>query len=172
MLTSLSKAKYHINGVRGLPEHYPVPPQNEHTLFYIQRNLNHNTVVYEMNTLRDGLISDETPMKVYWIKYTQGGKHLGLNVIQNKLAYGYESEKIAKGLYSFRMVSYKKIKFYIAEDKEGKYRVITSINGEQSYLSNIYVYAEELGLFPDVKYFEMYGENIKSGLPNYEKINL
>lgn len=173
MLTNLSKAKFELQGEKGLPENFPVPVFNENTLFYIQRNLNTNTVVYEVNKLHDGSINSSLPMHPYWIKYSLGGEEVELNFIQNKLAFGYESEEISKELYEFRMVSYKKIRFFLNFDqKDQKYRVITNINGKKAFLNNIYVYAEELGLFPDMKYFELYGTDCVSALPTYEKIIL
>lgn len=157
----------------GLPENYPVPNFDDKTLFYIQRNRNMNTVVYELNYSAVGEISEDFPMHPYWIKYTQGGSIMELNKFQNELAYGYKSRKINHSLYEFEMVSYDKLKFYIvkAEDSHDHY-VVTTIKGVKSRLSNIFVFAEEYGIFPQVKYFELFGEELNTGFSVYEKIVL
>lgn len=151
----------------GRPSHYPVPDR-EGLLFYIQRNQNINTVVYELNQSAEGLINLNSPMHVYWIKYNENMKEVELNFIQNKLAYGYTFEVINAFLVEFKFVSYEK-RFFIERMNE-KFRVITKINGQNSILSNIYVYAEEFAVFPDVKFVEFYGTDLDTGKDVFEKI--
>lgn len=170
MLTSLDKSQFKIFGERGLPENYPSPSQIDGLLFYIQRNLNMNTVVYVLNLNMDGLINETMPLKVYWLKYTSGGIIQELNYIQNKLAFGYKAEKIDNHTFEISMVSYDKLRFFLARNKFGGYSINTKINGNDAYLNNIYVYADELGLFPDVKYIELYGVESNNLFPCYQKI--
>lgn len=173
MLINLSKAEFLLEENKGLPEYYPTPPVNDEMLFYIQRNLNLNTVVYEINRLPEGRINEDFPLKIYWIKYALNGEKMGLNKFQNSMAYGYHSNKINNDLYQFELVSYNKLKFYLMrEDQNQDFKVVTQINGRNSVLSNIYVFADELCLFPDVKYFELYGTDLESNLSNYQKINI
>jgi hypothetical protein len=171
MLTSLDKSQFVIDGERGLPENYPIPSAIDGLLFYIQRNLNKNTVVYVLNKNMDGSLNESFPMKVFWIKYTSGGKVQELNYIQNKLAYGYRSIKISDNLFEFSMVSYDKLRFFLCLDPiMQEYRVVTKMYDKNVYLSNIYVYAEEFGLFPDVKYIELYGVETDPTFPCYQRI--
>lgn len=151
----------------GRPDHYPVP-QVDRLLFYIQRNHNSNTVVYRLNQNACGQINYDTPMDVFWIKFHVDGQEESLNYIQNKLAYGYESSVINPTCVEFNFVSYKK-QFFI-RIQEDKSDVITRINGEMSVLSNIYVHAEEIGVFPDVKFVEFYGNNLETNENTYERI--
>ena len=170
LFESINSGKIHINGERGLPEHYPSPPESDDLLFYIQRNQNTNTVVYELNRLHDGRINSEYPINVFWLRFSENSKIQELNYIQNKLAYGYESTQINNDAFEFELVSYRKLKFFIGKDKSGKFRAYTKINGIMSIVSNIYVYVEDFGLFPDVKYIELYGEDIDNDSFVYEKI--
>ncbi len=166
------KAKhFHIPGEKGLPESFPIP-KVDGLLFYIQRNLNKNTVVYTLNSSNNGRLNADYPMSVYWIRYNNGGGIKQLNKIQNQLAYGYKSKVINYTTFEFKLVSYKKLTFYLAQDKDDNHRVVTNINGIQSFLTNIYVYADELGLFPEVRYFELYGNEVGSNFPNYQRIQL
>lgn len=160
-----------LPGEGGLPKHYPIPPESDDLLFYIQRNQNENTVIYEVKRGPSGLIDLDLPMIAYWIQYSWGGKKKKLNYIQNKLAYGYKSSDIASNLVRFQFVSYQDLVFYISKEEDSnKYMVSCQINGQLAKLKNIYVFAHELGVFPDVKYIELYGEQLSSNLPIYEKI--
>lgn len=150
----------------GLPSDYPVPEKDD-LLFYIQRNQNYNTVVYEINRTGCGEINVNDPMRVYWIMYNDHKEECELNYIQTKLAYGYKSNVINNELIEFAFVSYDK-KFFIEKANED-YRVMTKINEVYSILENVYVYAEEFGVFPDVKFIELFGTDVESGLPVYER---
>ena len=170
LFEAINSGKITIHGQMGLPENYPVPPDSDNLLFYIQRNQNLNTVVYELNRLHDGRINPTYPMHVFWVRYSDNGEIQELNYIQNKLAYGYESRMINYNAFEFELVSYRNLKFFIGEDLGGKFNAYTKINGQMSQISNIYVYVEDLGLFPDVKYIELYGECLDNSSFVYEKI--
>lgn len=169
MISNLDKSQFSINGEIGLPENYPVPSDIDNLLFYIQRNLNKNTVVYALNKKSDGLIDEHYPMRVFWIKYTDGGNQEELNYIQTK-AFGYSSEKITNSTFEFKMDSYHKLRFFIAHTPENQHHIVTRINGQDAKLNNIYVYANEFGLFPKVEYIELYGLELNSNFPVYQKI--
>jgi hypothetical protein len=96
-------------------------------------------------------------MHAYWIKYTEGGIKQELNAIQNQLAFGYNSTWISHELIEFSFVSYEVLKLYIAMSEDGQYRVITNFGDQKVILNNIYVYAHEFGVFPDVRFVEFYG---------------
>ena len=171
MKSELLKKIEHQPGERGLPNHYPIPPYSKELLFYMQRNLNENTIVYEINRDNTGLINLELPMVAHWIQYTWGGKIKSLNYIQNKLAFGYTSKTISNDLVQFNFVSYKDRNLYILKSETSfDYSVSCTINGRNCQLVNIYVYAHELGVFPDVKFIELYGEDIETENAIYEKI--
>lgn len=170
MLSDIIKNSYNHPGASGLPEHYPVPPADDKLMFYIQKNQNFNTVAYELNLHQNGDLNKDYPLHPYWIKYTDGGEIKELNFYQNKLAYGYKSKKINADTFEFQFVSYKDITFYLAKTKQDVFKVHCTINNEMSVLNNIYVYAEEFGVFPSVKFIEFYGQKINSDMYTYQKI--
>ncbi len=172
MIPNLLKNQYRDPGSSGLPEDYPVPPQNDSLLFYIQRNHNLNTVVYELNYLASGDINQDYPMHSFWIRYNSGGDIAELNYYQNKLAYGYQSRMLAPDSFEFTFVSYKDLKLYIGAGQDGKFGAHCKINQQMSKLTNIYVYAEEFGVFPNVKFIELYGLTLDTGESAYERINI
>ncbi len=163
-----------LNGHLGRPFDYPVLEQSDLLLFYIQRNHNTNTVVYETNLLPGGLINLEDPIHIYWIKFEKSGAHViqELNYIQKKLAYGYESKVINNDLIEFSFVSYDKMKLYLRKEENGNFNVATSIDGEMSIIDYIYIYAEDLGVFPQVKYAEFFGKQINTFKSIYKRLYL
>lgn len=158
------------NEQRGRPRDYPVP-QVENLLFYIQRNYNSDAIVYQLNLNLDGLININEPIKVFWIRYSEGNKIKELNYLQKKLAYGYTSAQISQNLFEFELVSYSK-RFFLAKQEDNSYKVFTSINSEQAILNNVYIHADEDGVFPDVKFIELYGNKCGESDIKYEKITL
>jgi len=157
-------------GQNGLPANYPIPEKTDDLLFYIQRNQNKNTVVYNLNRNCDGCVNQEFPMQVSWINYSDGGVKMNLNQFQNKLAYGYKSKIINHDTFEFHFVSYEKLRFFIGKHDDGNYRVALKINNMMSALSNVYVYAEEFGVFPQVKFIELYGSSLSDAKPIYQRI--
>lgn len=167
----LHKKVYIDPGSSGRPSWYPTPPQDRDLLFYIQRNQNPDTIVYRVHRSSGGLIHKHIPMEAYWIRYSEGGIRCELTEIQSRLAYGYESSLITSELYSFQFVSYQELTFYIATcDNKEDYKVVYQYEDTNVVLDHIYVYADELGVFPVVKYIELYGFIDGTNTPHYRKI--
>ncbi len=173
MKHELKKKIYVDPGSQGRPSWYPVPPEDKDILFFIQRNQNQDAIVYRVNRTSEGLINDHLPMDAYWIRFTEGGIRRELNDLQNRLAYGYDIDKISPDLYRFQFVSYKDLTFYINRSENGKdFKVVYQYDDRTIVLKNIYVYAVEFGVFPDVKYIELYGEDVRTNLADYKMITI
>lgn len=170
MLDNFNKLKFKFDytGQVGLPESYP-SPKIDKLLFYIQRNLNVNTIVYTLNLDLNGHICEGHPMDVFWVNYENGVKKKELNKIQDNLAYGYKSWKINHDTYKFQIVSYPYQDFYIAKDERGAYKVFSILNDQMSVVTNIFVYAEQFGVFPQVKFIEFFGMTVTDNFPIYKK---
>jgi len=173
MLDNFNKLRFKFNytGEVGLPEYFPVPKLQDQ-LFYIQRNLNSNTIIYKLNKNLSGSINETSPLEVFWLNYETGIKRKELNHIQDKLAYGYKSWKINNDTYQFQIVSYPTKDFFLAKDDQTGYRVYSKLNNEMSVIHNIFVYAEEFGVFPQVKFIEFFGTTVEDDFPIYKKIIL
>lgn len=149
------------SGHDGRPAHYPCLDDYPELLFYIQRNQNVNTVVYEVNLQQGGLLNLTEPMKISWLYFndTLQKESRELNMIQKKLAYGYHFSVIHPELIEFRFVSYDNLAFYLAKDRHGRFQVFFREADHQIKLNMIYIYAEDLGVFPLVKFADLHGEN-------------
>lgn len=158
----------------GRPDHYPCIDDYDTLLFYIQRNQNLNAVIYELNQNSTGLINLNEPIKIHWLKYEMDQEvvHQELNLIQKKLAYGYHHEIISNDLVSFRFVSYDDMKFYIGKNNLGRYKTYFTWQGLNVELRSIYIHAEDLGVFPQVKFAEFFGISVADQKNFYKRIKL
>lgn len=142
---------------------YPVPPNNPRMLFYLQRNINNNAIVYETNILEAGQIDRKAPIHVYWIRYSTDSTRAELTYIQRKYAYGVESREIEgkPGHFIHNFVSYPKKKFYLIPDREGKkYQALTSIQGKMAILESVFIQLSGGTFwFPSIDYIEMKGRD-------------
>ncbi len=163
--------KFKYTGQVGLPEDFPIPKVNDQ-LFYIQRNLNKNTVIYKLNKNCAGKLNESKPLEVFWYNYENGENRKELNHIQDKLAYGYNFWKINNDTFKFQVVSYPSKDFFLAKSDGSGYKVYTKLNDQMSVVHNIFVYAEEFGVFPQVKFAEFFGSTVDNNFPIYQKIYL
>lgn len=146
---------------------FPTPEMQKHMLFYLQRTVDYNTVIYELNYEESGKINSEKPLKVYWIDYEDGGKISQLTYVQNKLAYGIESKLIdkSKEIFEIRLVSYKKKTFTLRKhEKKGTHQVFAKLNGKEVILQKIFVnITGGTYLKPKVKDISLTGIDMENG---------
>lgn len=152
---SAKKAKPAIN--------FPVLPANINRLFYVQRDPNTNTIVYELNE-PNGMLDTEEPVHVYWIKYNEKGQHEELNYIQRKFAYGLNQKALGNDKYDIRFVSYKKYPLTLMKGTDGKYHIYATIAHKQAILNRIFVKIEGGSFWlPNVVYVEVKGTDPATG---------
>jgi hypothetical protein len=156
----------------GLPKDYPVPA-GENLAFYIQRSVDEDAIVYEFNYNAHQQLILEDPLNISWVKFENGKEtNAELNEIQKRLAYGYSSKAITNDLIQFEFVCHPK-KFFIRRNSLGKYEVATTFgNDVYNTLHNLYVYAEDFGVFTNVKFIEFYGESAEEKKPVYFKMDV
>jgi hypothetical protein len=138
---------------------FPVPAGNPNQLFYIQRTTNINTIVYELNYNSNGVLNEEEPVHVFWIKYAEDKQRHELSYIQRVFAYGVKSQPLGNGSYKLHLVSYKKQALYLMiSPKDKKYHIYTTMNQKEMMLNRIFAKVEG-GTFwvPNVVYIEMKG---------------
>jgi hypothetical protein len=160
--------------LQGRPSDYPFIDDYPNLLFYIQRNQNFNSVVYETNILAGGLLNLNQPINIHWLKYEKNGiiEQHQLNYLQKKLAYGYQHKVISNDLIEFRFVSYDQMKFFLGKNSLGRFRVYTKMNDANIEITSMFIYAEDFGVFPQVKFAEFFGTNVTTGDSFYKKLNL
>ncbi len=150
--------------------HWPVPAEPQQ-LFYLQRDPDINTVVYQLN-MKNGQIDENDPVNVFWIRYTENQEQKPLNYIQRTMAFGVSHEKLENGDYALRLVSYKDLPLRLSYHQgERNYRVYTKIQGAQAILDRIYVRIDGGSVFsPNIVYFELSGRDAATGRAVSERI--
>lgn len=142
--------------------HYPTPPQNENSLFYIQRSKNINAIVYDANVKADGTLDVEDPLKIYWIRYSSDSTTAPLTYIQQKFAYGVKAAPYPgkPGQYIITFNSYAKKQIYLVKKADGKhYGAFTMINGRYAELKKIFIQLNGGTFwFPNIEFIDIVGE--------------
>ncbi len=151
---------------------YPTPSGNTNQLFFVQRDPNINTLIYELN-LKNGLVVEDEPIHVFWIRYAEKGQHDELNYIQRNFAYGIKSKLISKDNYEIHFVSYKKKIMYLKKSTDNKFYVFTDINKKQAILKQVFVRVNGGSFWvPNVEYVELKGIDPTSGLEVVERMKI
>jgi hypothetical protein len=149
---------------KALADTLPEPRGVRNMMFYLQRNPNANTVVYELNKTAQGGLDEQAPIHPYWIRYADGGERKELSYIQSKFAYGLKTRKLGKDNYELKFVCYNKLALYLRRAPDGRYQVYTTINQKEAVLDRIFVRIEG-GTFwvPNVLYVELQGREAATG---------
>ena len=151
---------------------YPTPSGNTNQLFFIQRDPNINTLIYELN-LKNGSVVEDEPIHVFWIRYAEKGQHDELNYIQRNFAYGIKSKLISKDNYEIHFVSYKKKLMYLKRSTDNKFYVFTDINKKQAILKQVFVRVNGGSFWvPNIEYVELKGIDPISGLEVIERMKI
>lgn len=151
---------------------YPVPEKRNELLFYIQRNLNTNTIVYDANFDEDGKLNSKQPVKVYWIRYDEQGQTMKLRSIEKMFAYGAISHRVKgnENEFKLKLVAYKDKEFTLIKTAPNKVEVFTNISNRYCKLDHLYISADNSKFWPIVKYVEVFGFDAETNEEVYEKI--
>ena len=152
---------------------FPVPQNIPNQLYYLQRTSNTNTVVYALNIKKDGNLDVDNPVKVFWIRYPEGGVQKDLSFIQRKFAYGVTHKDKGDGSYTVNMVAYKKHNLTLMKSVlDNKYHMYTLINNRYAILNRVFIRIDPGGsLFkPNVIYIELKGTDMENGKVIIERI--
>jgi hypothetical protein len=151
---------------------YPVPDKTTERLFYIHRNHNANTIVYDANFDARGILEANSPVDVYWLRYQEQGQRMELRKIEKLFAYGVDCSPVKDKANEFilKLVADPKREFRLVQKEPFNALVVTSINKQESQIDHLYIYADNTSLWPKVKYIELFGYDIKNGEPTYERV--
>lgn len=148
----------------------PVPNEPKQ-LFYLQRDPDDNTVIYQLNTI-DGVVDADNPVNSYWIRYAEGGVRRDLNFLQRTMAYGVSHKSLSNGDFELRLAAYKSHPLRLSYcEKSETYKVYTTINGREAVLERIFVRIEGGSMLsPNISYFELSGRDTATQAQVSERI--
>jgi hypothetical protein len=151
---------------------YPTPSGNSNQLFFMQRDPNINTLIYELN-FKNGVLNEDEPVHVFWIRYAEKGQHDDLNYIQRNFAYGIKSKMISKENFEIHFVSYKKKTMYLKKSTDNKFYVFTDINKKQAILKQVFIRVNGGSFWvPNIEYVELKGIDPNSGMEVVERLKI
>jgi len=153
---------------------FPKPENIENMLFYVQRTMNINTLIYELNIDDKKELNAAEPLKIHWINYATDKSLDQLNYVQRKYAYGIEIKLLdaEKKSYVFNFVSYKKKKLYLIKSTiDNKYHVFCDINNRLVTLDRIFIQIEGGSFWvPHVKYIDISGKDLNKNEDVAERV--
>jgi hypothetical protein len=140
-------------------------------VFYVQRSLNTNTVVYAARLTPRGRLDPEQPIEAYWRIYERGGRRSRLDWKERRLAYGVQWKPHQQEGYQANIVSRKDYQAHLYQDAFGALRLEGLISGRRAHLSCAYVQLkDDRATIPSVRYVDLYGRDLKTGAPLHERI--
>jgi len=170
LLMSGMATSYKIN--HNKPVDYGIESKDQSTLFYIKRNTDQNLVMYDANLTPNKKFDPKHPVKVYWIRHTEGGIKKDLSFMQRKMAYGLDLKKVSD-TYEGRIAAYEKRPIRIMYGTNNKPVAYIVINGKWQLLQQIYLHiADVKAIIPKVTYIQLIGKDVQTGAEVSEKINL
>lgn len=154
----------------GRPADYRMPPKTKNRLFFIQRNLNQNTIVYDANLNDNGSFKSD-PIDAYWLRYGSNGERKELTWLQRTFAYGYSAKKEKKdGTYWITLTAWDGRKIHLHKDRKGIPIATVTIDGKYAQLEYIWVFADNSGTWPKVYHVDLHGKDMVTGKPVFERI--
>lgn len=148
---------------------FPVPPPSKTLLFYVQRNKNANTIVYEANLDAAGRLMAKNPVHVQWIRHTEGGKRGNLNAIESNVAYGVRYVGTTGERADMRFVASDRFPFNVSVGADGQAEARMMIDGHYARLDHIRVQADESSWWPKVAYVDIIGTDLVTHAPVMER---
>lgn len=148
---------------------FPVPPASKDLLFYIQRNKNANTIVYEAKRDGTGKLDADDPVQVYWIRHTTGGGHEPLNLVERTIAYGVNQKHHKDGMATMKFVASDKYPFIVQLRPNGQAEAWVMLKGRMARLHHVYVQADDDAWRPKIAWIDLYGTDVSTGAPITER---
>lgn len=150
---------------------FPVPNE-PNMLFYIERSVNSNTVVYAANLDSHGRIDPDAPVNAYWRWYNIDGHRKPLIFIERMLAYGVKSitHSGPHGAITFKVAAVPERTIVLDLDGHGRPEALMQSDGRWVKVVYVYLEVDDSGLLPDVTALDIFGIDKRTGKPLREHI--
>jgi hypothetical protein len=150
---------------------YPVPNE-PNMLFYIERSVNSNTVIYAAHLDSKGQIDRDTPIDAYWRWYNVDGHKKPLIFIERMLAYGVKSVRHdgPHGAITFKVAAVPERRFVLDLDGHGHPEALMQIGNRWVKLVYVYLYVDDSGLWPKVPALDIFGIDKLTGKPVHDYV--
>ncbi|MCG6902389.1 MAG: DUF4833 domain-containing protein [Rhodobacter sp.] len=142
---------------------WPIP-RDTNQLFYLQRSLNSNTIVFAAEFDGDGNLSRKNPAHVYWRRYNTTGERKPLKPIERRFAYGVNIKKReTQGDFIVSMKPLPQLPMVLRQTGPGKAELIATIGGRRARPVYAFVTVIDTGLIPKVTAISLHGIDTETG---------
>ncbi len=144
-------------------ESFPVPV-DENLIFYVQRSLNSNTIVYTARLDGDGKLDAKRPVDVFWRRFNDDGARKELSSLERNVAFGVTSDPVPgkPGSFMMRVISYPK-RPALLRIVGGGPRLEGKVAGKPCRLDHAFLEVDESGSVPSVTRVDLYGYALDTG---------
>ena len=146
-------------------EDFPVPT-DKNLIFYVQRSLNSNTIVYAARIGDDGRLDTKRPVEVFWRRFNDEGERKELSSLERSMAFGVKADPVPgqPGSFMMRVVSYPK-RAALLKIVDGVPRLEMKVGGLPARLDHAYLDVDDSGSVPSVNRVDLYGLALATGAP-------
>ena len=74
---------------------YPVPSE-PNQIFFLQRSMNSNTIVYAVRLDSDLKLDRRDPVEIFWRRFNDNGERLPITFAERNLAFGVRTKPLQK----------------------------------------------------------------------------
>jgi len=139
-------------------------------LFRIERSTNANVIQYEAKLTKNGDLDPRQPVIAYWVMAAEDGHRQPLNLLERTRAYGFAIQPdSASDSYTMILVSYRMRPIHVYFKADMVYAE-TMIGGRRAFLQKIFITTRKSRILNEPVSAEMYGFDVVTGEPAYEKI--
>ena len=135
-----------------------------HHLFEIERSVNQDKIVYDIQIEHNNSLNRENPIRIYWVRNKNKMHIEPLTWIQKNYAYGLRYITVSRDFAQFHFVSYPKRIFTIKRNKTGVFKVFTTSNQKEVELCSIFIQIDGGTFwFPKISFVELQSIDTKTG---------
>jgi hypothetical protein len=139
-------------------------------LFTIERSTNANVIHYEAKIREDGRLDPRAPVIAYWVMAAEDGRRQALSIVEKTRGYGFTTQADGSNdSYKMYLVSDPRREIHIHRQGSAV-QAETLIGGRHAYLQRIFITTRKSLLFRTPISAELFGLEISTGEPCYEKV--
>ncbi len=140
-------------------------PTDAHQLFFLQRTLNANTVVYTTHFDRSGKLNHDSPVSVYWRRFQENGQVMPLRWYERAFGFGVKLRKTdTPNTLRLTFNGLKSHPLELRQTAPFTAALFARIDNRDYRLIYAYLDVDESGLLPKVTRLRLYTHDPQTGL--------
>ncbi|WP_421693109.1 DUF4833 domain-containing protein [Aestuariivirga sp.] len=141
-------------------------PHDENQIFFVQRSMNSNTIVYTARMGADGHLDPKKPVDVFWRRFNDQGERQELSFLERNIAFGVKAQRLSgppAPSFCLQVVSYPQ-RSAVLRLVNGRPRLEAKVAGEPCVLDHAFLHLDESGAMPKVTRVDLAGHSLASGV--------